>query len=269
MENVGKIDEKYYKTIKINALLVDDEKGAINTLQNMLREYCPQVQVVGIAMSIDSAIRGAKALRPDVIFLDVEMPPFGSGFDFLEKCQELTFGVIFITAYPKYAVQAINTVQPWAYLVKPFSVSELKKAVEVGLEKKIQQHHSILGLAKQQRIIVQDSRKGAIMLEAGEIVFCQADGSFTDFILWKDQKISKTTSSKHLGEYEAELSPLLFCRTHHRYIVNMDYIRRVERTGRNANIHLKNTDLIVHVSVSKMDTLSQSLDRFLKYKGEI
>jgi len=252
----------------MNALLIDDEKGAINTLQNMLREYCPQIQVVGIALSIDSAIWAAKALRPDVVFLDVEMPPFGSGFDFLEKCHELTFGVIFITAYPKYAVQAINTIQPWAYLVKPFSVSELKKAVEIGLEKKLQQNNSILGLAKQQRIIVQDSRKGAIMLEAGEIIFCRADGSFTDFILCKDQKITTTISSRNLGEYEDELSPLLFCRTHHRYIVNMDYIHKVERTGRNANIHLKNTNLIANVSVSKMEFLSQSLERFMSYKGE-
>lgn len=171
METLKKIEDKNYSTIKLNALLVDDEKGAINTLQNMLREYCPQIQIVGIATSVENAVRAAKALRPDVVFLDVEMPPFGSGFDFLEKCPELNFGVIFITAYPKYAIQAINMVQPWAYLVKPFSVSDLKKAVDIGMEKRLQQINSIIGLAKQQRIIIQDSRKGTILLEAGEIIF--------------------------------------------------------------------------------------------------
>ncbi len=244
----------------ITALIVEDEIGAINTLRHMLIEYCPQVQVLGAAITIKEAVKAAVALRPQVVFLDIEMPPLGTGFDFLNNCPEINFGVIFTTAYSQYAIKAINAVQPWAYLVKPFSVQELKDAVAVAMEKVIQSHQSATQVAGQQGLVLHDHRKGTIVLYAAEILFCKAAGSFTEFYVIRNNKTEKITSSGGLGDFEEKLPSALFCRTHHSYLVNLAYINRMERTGRNGVIHLAHTDWRVGVSVLKMDYFMERLE---------
>lgn len=262
MENTSAPTTLYPNTLQINALIVDDERGAINTLCNMLGAYCPQVQVVRTAMSVKEAVLAAKAIQPELVFLDIEMPPLGSGFDFLNQSGDFTFGVIFITAYPQHAIRAINAVQPWAYLVKPFSVSELIAAVDTAGEKIRQQRQSTLQAAGQQKLILHDNRKGTIVLLAGEIALCQADGSCTDIMVWKNQKFEKFIASRNLGEFEAELPASLFCRTHHSFIVNLAYIERVERTGRNGLIYLRHLGEKASVSVSRMEYFIQRLEQF-------
>lgn len=237
----------------ISALLVDDERGAINTLKNMLGEYCPQIEVVGTALSVREGVEMVAKLQPDIVFLDIEMPPVGSGFDFLKKCGDISFGVIFTTAYPQYAIQAINAVQPWSYLIKPYSVLQLKHAVDISAEKLRQKQDSAVKNAQQQRIILQDSRKGTIVLYAEEIMYCRAYGSFTDLVIWKNKRVEKFTSSRRLGEFEAELTTSLFCRTHHSYLVNLNYVEQLERTGRNGQLHLAHTEQKIPVSIAKME----------------
>ncbi len=248
----------------VSVLLIDDEIGAINTLRGMLREYCPRVQVAGVALSVTEAIQAAHQLKPELVFLDIEMPPIGSGFDFLNNIGEIDFGVVFTTAYPKYAIKAINTVQPWAYLVKPYSVSELRKAVETAVEKIRQQKQSALEVAGRRGIMLHDSRKGSFVILAGDIVYCKAGGSFTDLFLWRNERLEKLTSSRNLGEFEAELPETLFCRTHHSYLVNLAYVERFERTGRNGVAHLARAKTRVDVSVSKMDTFASRLEEFFQ-----
>lgn len=247
---------------KINALLVDDEIGALNTLRGMLREYCPQIQVVGTAFSVNEALQAAANLQPELVFLDIEMPPLGSGFDFLKNCGEIHFGVVFTTAYPQYAIRAINAVQPWAYLVKPYSVTELIAAVNTSAEKVRHLDQSLLQVAGRRGILLNDSRKGTIVLRAGDIIYCQAAGSFTDIFVWKNQKLEKFTSSRNLGEFEAELPDTLFCRTHHGFLVNLAYVERLERTGRNGVVHLRHTPVRVDVSVSKVEVFTEALEVF-------
>ena len=172
----------------IKALLVDDETGALNTLGGMLGQYCPQVKVVATARSVDEALRAAAAWKPDLVFLDIQMQPFGNGFDFLDRAREkATFGVIFTTAFPEYALKAIKAAQPWAYLVKPFSVNDLVEAVEVAEEKlRDSIHYSI---------VVTDSRKGNQILRVRDILYCEADGATTDIFLLRNNKIEKITAS--------------------------------------------------------------------------
>lgn len=243
----------------IRAMLVDDEIGAINTLRNMLGQYCPQVQICCVALSVQEALNAASAMQPDLVFLDIQMPPLGSGFDFLDQCVPVNFGVIFTTAHPQYAISAINQVQPWSYLIKPFSVAELKSAVAVAEGKIWEQNRRTSQL---QRLVVQDSRKGTLVLRAEHILYCKADGGFTDFYVLRNNSIEKITSSRNLGEYEDELPETLFCRTHHSYLVNLSYVDRFERTGRNGIIHLATNGHKAYVSVAKMDHFSQRLENY-------
>ena len=246
----------------ITALIVEDEIGAINALRHMLNEYCPQVRVLGEAITIKEAVKAAATLRPQLVFLDIEMPPLGSGFDFLNNCAEINFGVIFTTAYPQYAIKAINTIQPWAYLVKPFSVKELKESVAIAIEKVAHFRQSTAQAAGQQGLVLHDHRKGTIVLYAAEILFCKAAGSFTEFYVIRNNKPEKITSSGGLGDFEEKLPAALFCRTHHSYLVNLAHITRMERTGRNGVIHLTQTDWKAGVSVLKMDYFMSRLEAY-------
>jgi two-component system, LytTR family, response regulator len=252
----------YRPTIK--TVILDDEIGAINTLKQMLASYCPSVEVLLATVLVSEATTAVSVLRPDLVFLDIEMPPFGTGFDFLNRFTEINFGVIFTTAYAEYAVKAINSIQPWAYLIKPYSIIELKSAIGIAEEKMSLKNNSTLLAAQNQGMVIHDSRKGALVILASEILFCKADGSFTDFIIHKNGKTEKITASGNLKSYEKELPSSLFCRTHHGYLVNMMHIDRIVRTGRNATIHHKYSPLTTEVSVAKMDHFNTLFQGFLK-----
>jgi two-component system LytT family response regulator len=251
-----------YRTIR--ALIVDDEISAINTLRGMLSMYCQQINVVGEAASVPEALDAAAALKPDLVFLDIEMPPSGSGFDFLKKAASVDFGVIFTTAYSQYAVQAINATQPWFYLVKPYSVSSLQKAVQIAEERlRDRQMLAEAQLSDSQGLTVTDTRKRTSVLRFRDILYCEADGSTSDIVVQQRRdRLEKHTVYRTLRELEAELPDASFCRTHHSFIVNMAHIKHYERTGRNGVIFLDNGEE-VNISVDRMKYFVQKFEAFL------
>lgn len=247
---------------KITALLVDDEISAINTLRGMLNEYFPQVEVVAEARSVSDALLKVQRVHPDLVFLDVEMPPFGSGFDFLEKCGEFSFGVIFVTAYSEYAIKAINDVEPWAYLLKPVNIAGLGQAIEKAIEKINLRTDARFAIPASQSIIIADARKGNIVIRVRDIIYCKADGTTTDIFYQKETDISRITASKTLKDVEEQLPAELFCRTHHSFLVNLDAVEGYARTGRNGVIHLKQGGE-VPISVGKMEDFESQFNTFL------
>lgn len=244
---------------KIITLLVDDEISALRTLRGMLNDFCPEVEIISTASSVKEAVEKTKRNMPELVFLDVEMPPFGSGFDFLKQCQEEEFGVIFTTAYPEYAIEAINAVQPWAYLVKPFSVDQLRDAVSIAMEKKkslTESHGSI---------IFQDKRKGNIVVRFSDIQYCKADSGFMEVYYVKKNKEERVVVSKGLRELKEDLPIELFCRCHHGFLVNLSAIGRYEKTGRNGIIYLKGGEKIP-VSIGKKEEFEKRFENFLSKK---
>ena len=252
---------------KINAFLIDDEISAINTLRGMLERFFPQVNVMEEARSVSDALFKLQRNQPDLVFLDIEMPPFGTGFEFLEKCQNQSFGVIFVTAYPNYAVQAINQVQPWGYLMKPYSVGDLAKAIQKATDKIEQIAREKTANPTSQRILISDARKGNVVIKVGDIIYCQADGATTDIFFLKDGKTTRFTASKTLKEVEELLPKEIFCRSHHSYLVNLTFIERYVHTGRNGVIHLR-TGAEVAISVGKMEAFEVQFNDFLSEAGQ-
>ena len=217
-----------------------------------------------IAHSVKDALLQVAEHQPDLVFLDIEMPPFGSGFDFLKKCGDYRFGVIFTTAYPKYAIQAINDIQPWAYLVKPFSVDDLKKATETAEEKINASNRSEEDMSQTAAIIIQDARKGNIVVPISDLLYCQADGAMADLYYMKKGAVVSLTASRTLKDLEEQLAQAAFCRCHHSYLVNMAFVERFLQTGRNGIAFLKN-GIEIPISVSKMEFFS---DQFFEYHRE-
>lgn len=118
----------------LRALIVDDEIASIRSLEILLSQFCKQVEVVGTARSVDEALSQSVKLKPDLVFLDVEMPS-GTGFDFLERSIVCNFEIIFITAHNNYAVQAFKY-SAIDYILKPIEIDDLIKAVEKVVEVK-------------------------------------------------------------------------------------------------------------------------------------
>ena len=121
----------------VRAVLIDDEINNTNVLSTFLRHHCPEVSIVGNAISASEAREIIHAEKPDVLFLDIHMPG-EDGFDLLRSLPERTFAVVFVTAFDKYAINAIKA-GALDYLMKPIDIDELKQAVQKLLGYKQQQ----------------------------------------------------------------------------------------------------------------------------------
>jgi two-component system LytT family response regulator len=111
---------------QLRTLIIDDEWLIRSELRSMLRQY-PNINVVGEAANLTEAVQAVRETKPDLIFLDIQMPG-GSGFDFLEQV-EINFKIIFVTAYAQHFARA-KKYQPIDYLLKPISHDRLARALQ-------------------------------------------------------------------------------------------------------------------------------------------
>src|SRR5579862_70200 len=111
----------------IDTVIIEDEKRSANLLKNILKEYCPNVNLLGEAASVETGLELFTKVKPSLVFLDVQMPD-GTGFDLLEKLPEKKFQIIFTTAHDHYAIRAIKF-SAIDYLLKPISIVDVKAAV--------------------------------------------------------------------------------------------------------------------------------------------
>ena len=214
----------------IKALVVDDEKKARDILTGMLNAHCPQVNVIGQADSVSLAEELIRSTKPDLVFLDIEMP-FGNGFDLLDRTRDLNFDVVFTTAFDHYAVKAIKF-SAFDYLLKPIDVDELKIAVDRLIQNKKDQN-SFYGKienllseikinGKPKRIAI-PSLEGISIVNIDEIIRCEADTNYTRIYLINGEAI---LVSKTLKEYEDLLTEYHFVRVHHHNLINLNHVQK-------------------------------------------
>jgi len=214
----------------IRTIIVDDEKGARETLNNMLTIYCPEVLVEHQANTVSSATKCVQQASPDLIFLDVEMPG-GSGFELLPHIKPEQTKIIFTTAYSHYALAAIKA-SALDYLLKPLDVDELTRAVK-------RYKHNVNPAAMAQYMLLNDqylkaeqdnitrlaipTPHGYDIVKTDNILFCEGEGNYTNIFMMQG---TKHVSSKTLKEYEKILPKKKFVRIHQKYIANIDYIQK-------------------------------------------
>ena len=248
----------------IRAMIIDDESSAIETLRGMLGQFCPQITIVAEATNIQTAVEKARQFHPDLVFLDIEMPPFSKGFDFIDQTRDLRYGVVFTTAYAQYAVEAINAIQPWGYVLKPYRVADLVQSVQVAREKiTAAGAQTPPESPAQQRLIVADNRLGKMVLHTRDIIYCASDMGTSDIYFLRNGKVEKCTASKTLKVLSTLLPENGFCRCHHKYLVNLEHIVRYKRTGRNGTILLPGKHEIA-ISVMKMEYFEARLQQFIR-----
>lgn len=249
----------------IRTLLIDDEASALTGLRGMLEEFCPQIEIVGEVTSVTQASREVAEKMPDLVFLDIEMPPF-NGFDFLHYTRQFKFGVIFTTAYPQYAIQAINMAQPWAYLIKPYSIDNLLDAVSVAsvkIEKNLTGGNTLRPPSGNYGIIIQDSRKGSVVVRTKDILYCKSDGAALEIYVLKNDVLEKNVVYRTMKELETQLPEAIFCRVHHSFIVNLSFVERYDFSKNSRVVYLKNK-LEIPVSLQKMNVFVQKMAGFLQ-----
>src|ERR1043166_6677453 len=120
----------------IKAIIIDDEMHCRKTLGILLKEYCPDVQVIDQCSDAEAGLKAVEKFKPDLVFLDIEMPRM-NGFEMLQQFPEIPFAVVFTTGYDQYAIKAFRF-SALDYLLKPIDHEELKKAIN-----KIDQHVSV------------------------------------------------------------------------------------------------------------------------------
>lgn len=206
-------------TEQYTAIIVDDEPHNRENLQNMLIRHCPGIEVVGQAASVAEATHLIKRVRPEVIFLDIEMPG-GDGFSLLEKLQPVDFQVIFVTAFDSYALNAIKF-SALDYLLKPIDKDELMGAVSKLKNIKNTQEPQLSNLNK---YLKGETRKIALnlsdeirLVELGNIIRIQADNNYCHFILKSGESVMV---SRHLGHFYDMLKNQGFARVHQSHLIN-------------------------------------------------
>ena len=212
----------------IRAILIDDEQDARVGLKLTIEKFCPEISIIALCETPEIGIEKINELRPDLVFLDVQMPRL-SGFDLLEKFEVINFEVIFVTAFDKYAIKAIKF-SALDYLLKPIEVDELVSAVQKIKEKnknKTSNFKSLLNNVKHSsekltRLAIPSDNE-IILQKTVDIIYCEADGNYTILHLVNDKKI---TVSKTLKEFENILPETDFCRIHHATLVNLEHVTK-------------------------------------------
>ena len=208
--------------MKLNAILVEDEKLSRDILSNYLQKYCPNINLVGQAENIKEGLKLIENNDLDLVFLDVEMP-YGNAFDLLDQVEDRSFETIFVTAYNNYAIDALNAHASY-YLMKPIEIDELIKAVNYVESVKLKEN------ALQEKILVPittgvqgkitiPQQDGFEILETKDIMFCKADDNYTEIYLNTNKKKVVSKTLKYFDEILADSG---FARIHKSYLVNIN-----------------------------------------------
>lgn len=213
----------------IRCVIVEDEEIARKVLKSLLAQYCQDVMVCAEADDIVSGKAMIESFRPDLVFLDIEMPG-GSGFKLLSSVDNADFEVVFITAYEQFAIKAIRH-DALDYILKPIDPKELVAAVEKVKESKYKktlkkQYDNLLKNLDPEQLVV---RKISIsttdkihLINVDDMIRCESDNYYT-IIFFKDG--SNLLVSKTLKDMEQKLEEYDFVRTHKSHLVNIRCIR--------------------------------------------
>lgn len=252
----------------IKTIIIDDEPSAVSVLSMLLKnKYPTEIEILATS---NSAIEGKELIEkldPDLVFLDIEMPVM-TGIDLVKTFNNPSFRVVFVTAYDDYAVEAFKLCAV-DYLLKPVGPDSVVATIE-KVKSDISKNNSVAfhALKELQRILSKDNGQSEkigissadkiLFLNISEIIYCEAQGGYTNVFL---QDGSKILSSKALGDFESQLTPSHFFRIHHSYLINLKRIREFQRNDGGYVIMENGKQL--EVSQRKRKDFVQAISRFV------
>ena len=231
--------------------MIDDDESNLSSLTEKLNRHCPQVEIIARCSNAAEGIHAIDSLRPDIVFLDIEMPVM-NGFVMLQHLSFKDFELIFVTAYDHYAIEAIRY-SALDYLVKPVAIDELKNAVAKSAAK-----HSLKDRGLQLELLLEylDKKRprritiptsdGLQFIDIENIVYLEASNNYTNVHLADQQKYLVTRTLK---DFEQILPGETFLRIHHSTIINRNFIEKYIR-GEGGQVMMRN-GVVLDVSKRK------------------
>jgi len=245
----------------IKTVLIDDDKKNNAILKSLLQELHLNIDVIGEASNLKVAAKLLPQLNPHLVFLDIEMP-FGNAFDLLDKLMPVNFEIIFITAFDEYSLKAFRY-SALDYLLKPVNIDDLKVAVQKA-EKKIElknlngQLSNLLSNLNKSALsaskIAMSVKEGFDFIVVNEIISCESKNNCT---IVHTQTGKKYTCARLIKDYEELLPENIFFRTHHSFIVNINFVQKFFKDGRGGYVELLDGTTVPVSSRRKDEFLSR------------
>ncbi len=214
----------------IRTIIVDDEQHCIDSLLKLSGLFQNTIDIVGTYSNVEEAVVATKALKPDLVFLDVEIND-KTGFDYLEAVKHLAFKVIFTTAHDKYAVKAFRF-SALDFLLKPIDEDDFNEAIgrvvaeassAEALDRKIDAlMHNISAKDSEKRITI-NSNENLDIIQVSDILYCESWVNYTKIQTVNEGKI---TSTKTLKYYDKLLTDSDFFRIDQSFLVNLKYVKK-------------------------------------------
>ena len=244
----------------LKILIVDDDPEARELLKFIFQEE-EGIHVAGMAGNVDDAVELLKKERPDLVFLDIQMPD-KDGFHFIEIVNNTGYnpGIVFVTAFENYAIQAIRN-SVFDYILKPIHKDELLRAIErfrtsAGQNQKQDLSQLIEALkASSPGKVKLNSRSGYILINPQEVVYCKADGNYTHIQLVNG---NNELTTQNLGSIEELLRPGSFFRASRSYLVNLKYLSRVDRKTSSCILEYLGESCSIRIPAQKIKLLEAS-----------
>jgi two-component system, LytTR family, response regulator len=218
---------------RLITVIIDDEPDAVEFIASIIGEYCPGLEVCGKAHNVKEGVVLINEIKPDLVFLDVEMPN-GTGFDLLTHFPEKKFEVVFITAFNHYAIKAIKF-SAVDYILKPININEFIESVNRVVQKRETNQLTVnenfesllenLRTSHPTRLVIPTS-DGREYLNPKDIIRIEADRSYSWFFINDKRKI---LVSKHLKEFQDLLNDRDFFRPHNSHLINLDFVKKFVR----------------------------------------
>ena len=210
----------------IRAIILDDEKHSVATLDWKLDKFCPDVKVIGKFTDSMKALEYIRQNPPDLLFLDVEMPRL-NGFELLEELDKpLSFEVILITAYDEFGIRAVKS-DILDYLLKPVQNQELKKAIDKVKRRMDAREISSSSVNYKSDKIAFATKESIEYVAAEDIIACKSDSNYTILYLVGGRK---KVISRTLKDVEDRLKSHTFYRSHNSHLVNLSHIKEYIRS---------------------------------------
>ena len=248
----------------IRCVLIDDENNSLEMMEWLIKTYCPQVSIDAMCNSSEKGIEAIKKYKPDVVFLDIEMPHM-NGFDMLEQFDKLFFDVVFCTAYDQFAIKAFKY-SALNYLLKPVDPADLQETIRRLEEKKSSTSKDQIEMLLQnirgntkpavQRIAL-TTNDGMIFVSTQDILYCEAESNYTSVVLNGGKKI---LVSKVLKDIDETLSGNDFCRIHNSFLININHIKKYVR-GDGGYVIMEN-DVTISISRSRRQEFMELFSKF-------
>lgn len=237
----------------LTAVLVDDEENNLSSLKEKIIRHCPQVSIIATCDSAQKAINSIDSLKPDLVFLDIEMPVM-NGFLMLQHLTFKSFELIFTTAYDHYAIKAIRF-SALDYLLKPIEIEDLQSAVKRAEEKRTRPGSSqqlellienLVAKKNVHRRIAIPTTSGLQFINVDDIIYLEASINYTHLYLGGKNKF---TVSRTLKDFEDMLSEDIFIRIHNSFIINKNCVEKYIR-GEGGQVVMSN-GVVLDVSKRK------------------